>query len=224
MGTSRVSPLKQITIPRLELTAAAVAVKMDKVLRQELQIPLRQSVFWTDSTTVLNYIGNESARFKTFVANRVSQIRDATTSLQWRFVKSSQNPADQATRGLKAKDFVQAETWMKGHNFLLKPEEEWPQRPDQMSQVPEQDPEIKGEIKVNVLNVSESNDIMSKLTGYYSGWFQLKRATEWMLRFKEILLQLCKARKQLQSSIHQRKTQKNKQPFYRIKCKNTDQQ
>ncbi len=214
MGKSRVSPLKQITIPRLELTAAAVAVKMDKVLRQELQIPLRQSIFWTDSITVLNYIGNESARFKTFVANRVSQIRDATTPLQWRFVKSSQNPSDQATRGLKAKDFVQAETWMKGPNFLLKPEKEWPQRPDQMSQVPEQDPEIKGEIKVNVLNVSESNDIMSKLTGYYSGWFQLKRATAWMLRFKEILLQLCKARKQLQSSIAQSEKDPEKQAAF----------
>ncbi len=135
---------------------------------------------------MLNYIGNESARFKTFVANSVSQIRDATTPLQWRFVKSSQNPSDQATRGLKAKYFVQEETWMKGPNFLLKPEKEWPQRPDQMSQVPEQDPEIK----VNVLNVSESDDITSKLTGYYSDWFQLKRATAWMLRFKEILLQL----------------------------------
>ncbi len=61
---------------------------------------------------------------------------------------------------------------MKEPNFLLKPEKEWPQRPDQTSQVPEQDPEIKSEIKVNVLNVSESNDIMSKLTVYYSGWFQ----------------------------------------------------
>ncbi|XP_050951513.1 uncharacterized protein LOC127154148 [Labeo rohita] len=175
MGKSRVSPLKQITIPRLELTAATVAVKMDKILRQELQISLQQSVFWTDSTTVLNYIGNESARFKTFVANRISLIRDATTPLQWRFVKSSQNPADQATRGLKAKDFVHAETWIKGPNFLLKPEEEWPQRPDQMRQVPEQDPEIKKEIKVNVLNISESNDAMTKLTDYYSSWFQLKK-------------------------------------------------
>ncbi len=85
---------------------------------------------------------------------------------------------------------------------------------DQMSQVPQQDPEIKGEIKVNVLNVSESNDIMSKLTGYYSGWFQLKIATAWMLRFKEILLQLCKARKQLKSSIAQSEKDPEKQTAF----------
>lgn len=174
MGKSRVSPLKQITIPRLERTAATIAVKLDKILRQELQIPLQQSVFWTDSTTVLSYIGNDSARFKTFVANRISLIRDATTSLQWRFVKSSQNPADQATRGLKAKDFVQEERWFKGPNFLWKPEEEWPQSRDQINQGAQQDPVIKGEIKVNVLNIKEGKDIVSKLIDFYSSWFRLK--------------------------------------------------
>lgn len=39
IGKSRVAPLKQVTIPRLELTAAVVSVRMDKLLRQELQIP-----------------------------------------------------------------------------------------------------------------------------------------------------------------------------------------
>nr|XP_021335998.1 uncharacterized protein LOC110440142 [Danio rerio] len=200
MGKSRVSPLKQITIPRLELTAATIAVKMDKILKQELQMPLQPSIFWTDSTTVLSYIENESARFKTFVANRISLIRDATTPLQWKFVRSAQNPADQATRGIKAKDFLQAETWTKGPNFLLKSEEEWPQRPDQINQYQQKDPEIKIETKVNILNVNE-NDILCRLTDYYSSWFRLKRAVAWMLRLKETLLQLCRARKQFQASI-----------------------
>jgi hypothetical protein len=53
MGKSRVAPLKQVTIPRLELTAAVVAVKMDKMLSQELQLPPQPSTFWTDSTIVL---------------------------------------------------------------------------------------------------------------------------------------------------------------------------
>ncbi|KAJ8367292.1 hypothetical protein AAFF_G00323530 [Aldrovandia affinis] len=72
MGKSRVAPLKQVTIPRMELTAAVVAVKVDKIMKQELQVPLERSIFWMDSTTVLKYIENETARFKTFVANRIS--------------------------------------------------------------------------------------------------------------------------------------------------------
>lgn len=43
-GKSRVSPLKQTTIPRLELTAAAVAVKMGKLMRKELKILLKESI------------------------------------------------------------------------------------------------------------------------------------------------------------------------------------
>lgn len=58
LGKASVSPLKQVTIPRLELTAAALAVKVDKKLQSELQLPLEKSQFWTDSTSVLKYIKN----------------------------------------------------------------------------------------------------------------------------------------------------------------------
>lgn len=82
IGKARVAPLKPITIPRMELTAAAVAVRMDRMLQEELEIPLEQSVFWTDSTSVLKYIRNETSRFNTFVANRITTIRAASDSHQ----------------------------------------------------------------------------------------------------------------------------------------------
>ena len=76
---SRVAPLKTITIPRLELSAAAISVKQDKVLKRELEIPISsQSVFWTDSTAVLRFVRNETRRYHTFVANRVALIRDGS--------------------------------------------------------------------------------------------------------------------------------------------------
>lgn len=207
MGKSRVSPLKQVTIPRLELTAAVTAVKMDKILRQELQIPLKQSIFWSDSTTVLSYIENESSRFKTFVANRISFIRDAMSPSQWRFVQTTLNPADQATRGVKAKDFIQTSTWINGPSFLTKSEQEWPQRPNQTVQCTQQDPEIK----VGVLATNVSDAIINKLVDYYSDWFKLKKAIAWMLRFKETLTQLSKTRKQFKAYIEQTEKDPDKQ-------------
>lgn len=74
MGKSRVAPLKSITIPHMELTAATMASRMDTFWKKELHMQLQPSVFWSDSTSVLKYIKNETSRFRTFVANRVSEI------------------------------------------------------------------------------------------------------------------------------------------------------
>ena len=96
LGESRVTPLKQVTIPRLEL---ALAVRVDRMLRLELQIELEESTFWTDIQSVLKYIRNDTKRFHTFVANRVAVIRDLSKAKQWRYLNSKHNPADDASRG-----------------------------------------------------------------------------------------------------------------------------
>lgn len=98
-GKARVAPIKQVTIPRLELTAAVLAVRVDTMLGVELQLQVEKSCFWTDSTSVLKYIRNEDRRFQTFVANRISTIRGTTEVSQWRYVNTTQNPADIASRG-----------------------------------------------------------------------------------------------------------------------------
>ena len=82
-GKTWVAPLKQMTIPRIELAAAVVAVRIDKMLKEELEIELLESVFWTDSTSVLKYIGNTSRRFQTYVADfkNTRPIRTITVGL-----------------------------------------------------------------------------------------------------------------------------------------------
>lgn len=91
MGKDRVAPLKRPTIPRMELTAATVATKMDLMLQRELQLKLKPSVYWTDSTVVLKYLRNESTRFRTFVANRVTNILKMSKIEQWNHVDTSVN-------------------------------------------------------------------------------------------------------------------------------------
>lgn len=103
-GKARVAPLKQTTIPRLELTV--LAVRVDRMLKKELSVELGTSTFWTDSMTVLKYIASETGRFHTFVANRVTIIRDSTKMSQWRYINTQENPADEASRGLSADNFL----------------------------------------------------------------------------------------------------------------------
>ena len=49
MAKSRLASLKSISIPRLELSAATVAVRLDKIITRELELSVDDSVFWTDS-------------------------------------------------------------------------------------------------------------------------------------------------------------------------------
>ena len=56
MGKARVAPLKYITIPRMEVVAVTLSVKISVMLRKEFQIPITREIFWTDSEAVLGYI------------------------------------------------------------------------------------------------------------------------------------------------------------------------
>ena len=54
LANSRLTPLKRVTIPRLELVAATLAVKLDSMLVRELNMKLGESVF--GQITLLYYV------------------------------------------------------------------------------------------------------------------------------------------------------------------------
>ncbi|XP_068758326.1 uncharacterized protein [Montipora capricornis] len=113
MGKSHLAPLKAMTIPRLELTAATMSVRIGGMVSRELVDPVDSETYWTDSTTVLKYIRNEAKRFHVFVANRVQSIRDQTDPAQWRYLESNNNPADDALRGLNGYQLSDQQRWIK---------------------------------------------------------------------------------------------------------------
>ena len=79
----RIAPLKPMTIPRLELQAALLAARADKLMSEVLNIPVIQSRYWSDSEIVLKYIKNDNLRFHVFVGNCVTEIRQLTQPSQW---------------------------------------------------------------------------------------------------------------------------------------------
>ena len=62
MAKSRVAPLKSITLPRLELQGAVMAVRMKETLIMELDLNFQDTFFWTDSTLNLKCINNEDKK------------------------------------------------------------------------------------------------------------------------------------------------------------------
>ena len=99
---ARLAPIKVVTIPRLELAAAVIAVRLDNLIKSVLENECVVSTFWSDSQIVLAYLQSESGRFKVFVANRVSMIRQYSSPEQWRYISSRENPADILSRGCDA--------------------------------------------------------------------------------------------------------------------------
>ncbi|TKS69341.1 hypothetical protein D9C73_003405 [Collichthys lucidus] len=174
----------------MELTAAVVAARMDKLWRRELRMELEDSVFWSDSTSVLKYIKNETSRFRVFVANRVSEILRMSNPTQWRYVPTTYNPADLASRGVRVESFLKDEMWVCGPPFLLQPKETWPVDPDDLGKLTAGDPEVKVSAIVSV--EQEKDNAVTFLINRSSSWTRLSRVMAWILRLKAFLLNIRK--------------------------------
>ncbi|XP_071476662.1 uncharacterized protein [Diadema antillarum] len=185
MARSRLAPMKKMTIPRLELMAATLAVTIDAMIRRELELPLSESIFWTDSTIVLHYICNVDKRFRTFVANRIATIHDGSQPRQWRHVSTDLNPADDVSRGLKPDGL--SDRWIQGPEFLWKPKGEWPIHQVTGNYDGENDPEVKSEAVF--ATQAESATTIDELLSRYSSWTRVKKAVAYLRRVGSFLRQ-----------------------------------
>ena len=70
MSKTKVSPIKRLSIPRLELCGAQILSRLLTHVKDILQIPMSHVFAWTDSTIVLNWLSGSPRRFKTYVGNR----------------------------------------------------------------------------------------------------------------------------------------------------------
>ena len=118
MGKARVAPLKPMSTPRCELTAAVISVNVTSMLNKERDYKNIEEIYYTDSSVVLGYISNDARRFHIYVGNRVQHIRDRSKPSQWHYVASEDKPADVASRGLTAKELLEHHHWFKGPDRL----------------------------------------------------------------------------------------------------------
>ena len=112
------APVCEISIPRLELTAAVISVKLSKIIREELDMTIDQVHYWIYSTSVLKCMNNESKRFHTFESNRLTVIHNGSRPSKWKYVNQDDNPADDGSKGLKINAMLKNDRWLKGPKFL----------------------------------------------------------------------------------------------------------
>ena len=106
---------------RLELTAAKVAVPANRILLNEIDILVDHVAYWTDSMDAFRYFQNSTARFHTFLANRLVVIHDVSQTGEWRYmyINRKLNTADHASRDLSADSLVIKRNGAKHQTFNL---------------------------------------------------------------------------------------------------------
>ena len=120
-----------------------------------------------------------------FVANRISEIHQKSNPRQWRHIPTDLNCADDATRGLHARERTIDHRWFGGPAFLYENEDAWPQR--KCIKQEERSEDCLAEIaKSKMTFATDASPWMDPLR--YSSWTRLKRVTAWVMRFSGKLL------------------------------------
>ncbi|XP_062541389.1 uncharacterized protein LOC134209417 [Armigeres subalbatus] len=176
-ANSRVAPLKRLSIPRLELSAAVLAARLHAKILEALDMAISASYFWSDSSVTLEWLRSSPHVWKTFIANRVSEIQTTTHGSQWNHVAGTHNPADLITRGMKVDEFLSSDLWQHGPFWLSLHRENWPTTTNANNH---SDEVLERRVMVAaVQNRPTVNDIFLRTTSYQ----RLLRITAYCLRF-----------------------------------------
>jgi hypothetical protein len=178
LGKTRGAPIKQLTIPKLDLQSTLLGTRMVKAIQTEHYYEISETHIWSDSTTVVQWIRNSSARHPQFIANRIAEILDLTKPSQWHHIPGKVNTADDGSHGLAANMLTESCRWLNGPAFLLLPREMWPELSIEHSV-------WAGEIDTS----SQASEVCDAGTTAlieverYSSWNRLWHVIAWLKRF-----------------------------------------
>lgn len=123
---AKVAPVNPLTIPRLELQAAVLGVRLAKMIQSITSFQIHEKKYLSDSTCVLNWICKIRTKQQMFIGSRIGEILDKSSSHEWYHVRSKLNVADEATKVTKEEDDEENSRWFQGPDFMKLPQDQWP--------------------------------------------------------------------------------------------------
>ena len=122
MGKCKVAPIKQMSVPKMELESAVIGVRLLKLIQREMTMTIDQNFLWSDSQVVLDWIASNKKQ-NVFVSNRLQKIHKSSLPQQWHHISTYLNPADHETRSLETNKFQQK--WLDPPQFICENKSTW---------------------------------------------------------------------------------------------------
>ncbi|GFU82335.1 integrase catalytic domain-containing protein [Trichonephila clavipes] len=158
----QVASVKQVSIPRLELCGAHLLSKLFKSVLRTLKHYTFDVFAWTDSKIVLSWLSSHLRKWKTFVANRISEIMEVLPTKLWRHVPSKENSADIASRGIDDKCLPDCKLWWQGPPWLRLETSSWPKAEFSCDEASDEKNAEQKSVSLFNLFTLTSNDIASQ--------------------------------------------------------------
>ena len=138
---------------------------------------------------MLHIIHNSRKRFPVFVANRVSIIERHTDVSDWKYIPSKVNPSDITTRPITMEAFLNSKTWLNGPKFLLLSQDNWPEPPPLLLDLPGDLYPLSSPSTPKVLAAVSKGKLypIETLINRYSSLDRLKKCVAWLIRRKHFL-------------------------------------
>ena len=212
VAKSRVTPLHGMTIPRAELQALVILLRILVTVLKATEATFSQACVATDSQCVLAALQKPAQQMKPYFANRVAEVwalieeaktlcKDVESPL---FVPGVHNPADLGTReGVTMSDVKGGTPWQQGPAFLRLSRDQWPIRKEGEGVVPEE------ELRKKYVNVAALASIIDARGGGLDVRAAARdlvlRCTSWRVAQGALALVIraacCKDRNQIHPSI-----------------------
>lgn len=183
---TKVAPIKKKTsIPRLELCAAVLLARLIQRITKILEDYELRIKCWTDSQVVLAWLHGCQTKYEKYVTNRTTQILNIVPAINWGYVKTTENPADCATRGLSPTKLINFSLWWEGPKWLKKQEKQGIISPETYS--------TNEGILINCFTTnnteptSSKNELINSLLERHSNIDRITRILTLVIRFADAL-------------------------------------